>query len=308
MSPCRGCRLLSPPLWPPGHPVTVTEEGGLLDPSPHLPSGRLLGDFQGIEPHWCQEAKAYFVELTLNSPEGFRCFVYLTPEPAVLFKIKSDIVFCVTVLHCFCLAPVGGRGPTPPGRQASKLGGGAAGRKSRPGSDDVLGPWRRLGGGGLCGCWPQCGPCTRWLRHGMCCSSSTNGAASSPSSGCSARARASSGRPWPWQPWPDHRPGRCLQTRSPQTAAAWTCAPRSGATAWPSAAAPSVRRGLASNTGTGAAGHDPPCPGKDSAGLPRTSPRWSWRPLSQALGQAWGEVCLSLCELEQLHRSDPSRP
>lgn len=51
-----------------GHPVTVTvtEEDGLPDPSPHLPSGRLLEDFWKIEPHWCQEAKAYFVELTLN--------------------------------------------------------------------------------------------------------------------------------------------------------------------------------------------------------------------------------------------------
>lgn len=47
--------------------MTVTEEEGLLGPSPHLPSGRLLEDFQKIEPHWCQEAKAYFVELTLNS-------------------------------------------------------------------------------------------------------------------------------------------------------------------------------------------------------------------------------------------------
>lgn len=45
-----------------GHPVTVTEEGGLLNPSPH----RLLEDFRKIEPLWCQEAKAYFIELTLN--------------------------------------------------------------------------------------------------------------------------------------------------------------------------------------------------------------------------------------------------
>lgn len=42
--------------------MTVTEEGGLLNPSPH----RLLEDFRKIEPHWCQEAKAYFIELTLN--------------------------------------------------------------------------------------------------------------------------------------------------------------------------------------------------------------------------------------------------
>lgn len=45
--------------------MTVTEEGGLLDPSPHLPSGSL----QKIEPPWCQEAKAYFVELTLKYPK-----------------------------------------------------------------------------------------------------------------------------------------------------------------------------------------------------------------------------------------------
>lgn len=45
--------------------MTVTEEGGLLDPSPHLPSGSL----QNIEPPWCQEAKAYFVELTLKYPK-----------------------------------------------------------------------------------------------------------------------------------------------------------------------------------------------------------------------------------------------
>lgn len=49
--------------------MTVTAEEGLLDPSPHLPSGRLLEDFWKIEPHWSQEAKAYFVELTLNSPK-----------------------------------------------------------------------------------------------------------------------------------------------------------------------------------------------------------------------------------------------
>lgn len=67
-----------------------------------------------------------------------------------------------------------------------------------------------------------------------------NGAASSPSSGCSAPARASSGPPWLWQPWPDPQPARCLQTGSPQSAAAWTCALLSGATAWPSAAVPSV--------------------------------------------------------------------
>lgn len=39
--------------------------------------------------------------------------------------------------------------------------------------------------------------------------------------------------------------------------------------------------------GRGAAGHDPPCPGKDSAGLP------TWRPPSQALRQAWGTASLS---------------
>lgn len=45
--------------------MTVTEEGGLWIPLLTC----LLEDFQKIEPHWCQEAKAHFVELTLNYPK-----------------------------------------------------------------------------------------------------------------------------------------------------------------------------------------------------------------------------------------------
>lgn len=49
--------------------MTVTEDGGLLD-DPSLPAfWKTLEDFQKIEPHWCQEAKGYFVELTLNYPK-----------------------------------------------------------------------------------------------------------------------------------------------------------------------------------------------------------------------------------------------
>lgn len=76
--------------------------------------------------------------------------MYLTPEPALLFKRKSDIVFCVTRATLFSALPLpggwglsqssrGGAGGGGPRLLAKKLGGGAAGRKSRPGSDGAWG-------------------------------------------------------------------------------------------------------------------------------------------------------------------------
>ena len=114
------------------------------------------------------------------------------------------------------------------------------------------------------------------LRHGMCCCLSTSGAASSPSSGYSAPARASSGLPWPLPLWPVPQPRFVQQTPSPQTMATWTCALRSGATALPSAAAPSVRCGLASQLGRRAGGHNPLCSGKKSKGLSTLPDEQEW--------------------------------
>ena len=142
--------------------------------------------------------------------------------------------------------------PASPGAEGLRGWGGASWQEVPPRKRLRAAPWRRPGGGGLCCCSERCShcpraePCMIRLRHGMCCSSSTNGAASSPSSGCSALARASSGLPWPLPPWPDPQPRFVQQTPSPQTMAAWTCALHSGATALPSAAAQSVRCGLAS--------------------------------------------------------------
>lgn len=145
--------------------------------------------------------------------------------------------------------------PASPGAEGLWGWGGAGWQEVPPRKRLRAVPWRRPGGGGLRCCSERCspcplaGPCMTRLRHGMCCSSSTNGAASSPSSGCSALARGSSGLPWPLPPWPVPQPRFVQQTPSPQTVAAWTCAQHSGATALPSAAVPSVKCGLAPQLG-----------------------------------------------------------
>lgn len=102
--------------------------------------------------------------------------------------------------------------PASPGAEGLWGWGGAGWQEVPPRKRLRAVPWRRPGGGGLRCCSERCspcplaGPCMTRLRHGMCCSSSTNGAASSPSSGCSALARGSSGLPWPLPPWPVHQP------------------------------------------------------------------------------------------------------
>lgn len=63
MSPCHGCLLSGP--RPPYDCDRAEEREGCWIPL----LTRLLEDFQEIEPLWCQEAKAYFVELTLNYPK-----------------------------------------------------------------------------------------------------------------------------------------------------------------------------------------------------------------------------------------------
>lgn len=167
-----------------GHPVTVTEEGGLLHP-PHLPSGRLSLMVPGSQSLLCR------ADTKLH--EGLRCSVYLAPGFPLLFKIKSDIVVCVPLLACF-----------PQCRRGGEV---RRDRKSRPG-DGSAPPWWHLCRRGVsAGSCPCCSPkmCTglcKMRSHGMCCFSSTNGAASLPSWGCFVRVRESSGPPWLLQPCP----------------------------------------------------------------------------------------------------------